>query len=143
MLFRSLYDNTYTIRVTLEEKSGSSQCAYLICGNSSYLGCTLYDLGMGLIDYSVKKVDDFGISTLTRRKSRQTIDVDFTFDSPKVNIVNRAVRDVLGQVVLFINDESTTSSYENLLLLGYVESFDTILKNKETTTASLSLMEVI
>ncbi len=138
-----LYDLTHKIRVTLEEKSGYSECSYMICGNTTFIGDTLFGFGLGLIDYSSKEVDDFGILELKRRESRQTMDVDVSFDSGRINLVNRAIRDILGSVVLFINDEAADSAYEHLLMLGLVEDFTTVLSNPQKTSASISLTEVI
>jgi len=138
-----LYDLTHTIRVTLEEKSGSSSCSYMICGNSEYVGDTLYGVNMGLLDYSSKKIDDFGILELTRRESRQTMDIDVTFAAGRVNVVNRVIRNALGKVMLFINDENIDSQYEHLLLLGMVDDFTTVLSNSVEIQASINLSEVI
>lgn len=115
----------------------------MVCGNTQYVGDTLFGVGIGLIDYSKKSIDDFGILELTRRESRQTMDIDVTYESARINQVNRMVRGVLGKVALFINDEDTESKYENLLLLGLVDDFTTVLSNSVEVQASISLSEVI
>ncbi len=138
-----VYDNTHTIRVTLEESAGRSECSYMICGNTEYVGDTLYGLNLGLIDYSSKEVDDFGILELRRRESRQTMDINVVYDAARINQVNRLVRATLGKVALFINDEDTSSNYENLLLLGLVDNFTTVLSNSVKIEASIGLEEVI
>ncbi len=138
-----IYSSSYTIRVTLEEKSGSSSCAYMICGNSVYIGDTLFGVNLGIVDYSNKEIDKFGILDLTRRESRQTMDVDIVYDAGNINIVNREIREHLGRVCLFVNDESEDSKYENLLLLGMIDDFTTILSSPTKIQASIQLGEVI
>lgn len=138
-----VYDISHYIRVTLGERSGSSSCSYMICGNTSYIGDTLYSPTIELIDYSVKETDDFGITKLLRRKSRRHIDYDLIYDSGRANELRRIVQGFMGQVVLFIGDESTASIYEHLLLLGYVSAYQTIISNPVKTKATLSVEEVI
>lgn len=134
-----------TIKVTVTEltEDNESSVAYVIGGNSSFIGDTLFNVNMGLTDYSVKETDDFGITTLLRRQSRELMDIDIIFDSVRVNSVKRLIRGLLGRVVLFVNDESEDSAYENLLLLGYVDDFQTVLNNGVKTQASISIEEVI
>jgi len=143
MYFR-LYPVRGKIRVTITQGSlPKSSVAYMIGGRSDFIGDTLFNVGLGIVDYSKKEFDDFGILELTRRESRQTRDVDVSFDSARVTEVNRIVRANLGKVVLFINDESQDSAYDNLLLLGLLQDFTTVLSNPIKTQASFSLEEVI
>lgn len=137
------YDNTHTIRVTLDEKDGRSACAYMVAGNSQYIGCTQHGVGMGLEDFSHKEVDDFGVLELTKRDSRQTMDLDLVFSAYSTQRIKRVVRDTMGKVVLFVADESDGSIYEHLLMLAYIEDYTAVLSDQYRTQASLSISEVI
>jgi len=132
------------IRVTITEGlQPRSSVSYMVAGKSSYVGDTLFNVNLGLIDYSSKKFDDFGILELTRRQSRQTMDVDVVFDSARLTEINYLARKSLGKVVLFINDEDPESVYNHLLLLGLIQDFTTVLSNPIKTQASFQIEEVI
>lgn len=137
------YSPDYSIRVTLGERNGYSSCGYMLCGNSKYIGDSLYGLNRGLEDFSIKEVDSFGILELTKRQSRQIQDVDVLISSGRIETVTRDVRDHLGEVILMITDESTDTAYEHLLMLCTIDDFNVILSNAVKVEASLSVSEVI
>ncbi len=139
------YDNTHDIEVVFYEKTGTSytSCAFLLYGNSKYLGDTLYGYSSGLEDFSIKELDEDGILTMTKKNSRQTADIDFVYAATDIKPTQRVIRDIMGKVVLFIGDETTDSQYEHLLTLGVVESYTTILSNAQKIEGSLSVAETI
>ena len=115
----------------------------MIGGRAVNIGETQFGVKVGLIDYSRKETDDYGITSIVRRKSRQTMRSVVMIRSQNTQLVKRIVRDTLGTVVMFIADPATDSNYENLLLLGYVEEFDLELINGVYTRGNLYTMEVL
>jgi len=131
------------VKVTITEGYGAySSISYLNSGKSEYVADTLFDVGMGIIDYSKKETDEYGDTELKRRVSRDTMDVNIQFNSERVNYVKRLIKKNLGKVVLFIIDESIDSAYEHLLLQGYIEDYTTVLSNPIQTQASITIGEV-
>jgi len=131
------------VKVTVTEGYGSySSIGFLNSGKTEYVADTLFSVGMGIEDYSKKETDEFGDTSLTRRISRDTMDIEIQFESGRINHVKRLIKRKLGKVVLFIVDESADSGYENLLLQGYVENYTTVLSNPVQTQASISISEV-
>jgi len=132
-----------SIRVTVVAEDGSASVGYMVVGNSVWVGDSLYGASVGLNSNSNIEVDDFGITTITRRQSNETMDIDTTFPSTQIQTMKRTARGILDKTVLFVGDESEDSVYEHLGILGYIESWDVILANPVQITSSYSIKEVI
>jgi hypothetical protein len=143
-VFHRIYPVKGVIRVTITQGyQPHSSVAYMVAGNTNYVGDSLYGASVGLIDYSRKEIDSFGILDLSKRESRQTMDINVSFDTGDTMRINKVARDVLGSVVLFVGDEDEDSQIENLLILGLLEDFTTIVDNCTKTEASFNITEVI
>jgi len=133
------------IKVTVIKNSstGVASVGYMVAGVSKYAGCSLYGASLGLDDNSLIEIDDFGITTVTKRIASEYMDIDVIFPKEQIMDKMRQAREVFGDIVLFIGDETDNSDYEHLFLLGYVEGFNTILTTDELISASWTLKEII
>jgi len=133
------------IRVTVEANSvtDTASVGYMVAGVTGYAGCTLYGVQLGLNDNSLVETDDFGVTQVTKRIANETMDIDVIFPKETIMDKMRNARKVFGEIILFIGDETDTSEYEHLMILGYVQDYNTILEDQEQVTASWSLIEVI
>lgn len=133
-----------SIRVTVSvDSSGTAAVDYMIAGYSQWVGDSLYGASLGFESNSTIEIDDFGITTITRREAAQKMDIDCIFPSQQIQQMKRLARSIIDKTVLFVGDESEDSVYENLLILGYIESWDVILSNPVKITSSFGIREVI
>ena len=140
---KPIQGGTIRITVTIDDSLQRAEVGYMVAGKGVHLGDTLYGVSLGLNDNSLVEIDDYGITTVTKRDANQTQDVDVVFPSSHIQEMKRRVRDIYGRIVLFIADETSNNAYEHLPILGYVEDFTTVLNNSVETKASLSIKEVI
>jgi len=147
MVFIPTYtvDSYFKVTVTAKDLDGyiSAECAYMIAGKGDFVGDTLFSAQTGINDNSLIEEDDWGIITVTKRTVSRYIDADVVYPAEQTKTIERRVLSHVGNVVLFIGDESEDTKYENLLLLGYLEDFNVTIPNCIITKASLSIKEII
>lgn len=132
------------IRVTIEANdNGLASAGYMVAGYQEWVGDSLFGVNRGLEDNSIVEKDDYGITTITPRTANETMDLDTIFPSSHIMPITRIAKDTLGKIVLFVGDESKDTPYEGLTILGYLESYNSILSNPTRTIASWSVKEVI
>lgn len=61
--------------VTLNQPAGNAKCGTLLFGQVTEFGDTNYGMTSGLLDYSVKRADEFGDYVLTERAYSKTINI--------------------------------------------------------------------
>jgi len=123
--------------------SNMASVGYLIGGNSIYLGDTLYGVSVGLDDNSLIETDSFGIKSIKKRTASESLDLDVVFGANQIQFMKRKARELQGEVALFIGDETVSSQYEYLPILGYIESYTSVLSNSVISQGSYSLKEII
>jgi len=131
-----------TIRVT-PATDGGAYFASMVCGKSEDIGATEYNVNIDIIDYSVKTTDQYGITTLQRRRSREVMEVDIVSDSADTQLHKRQIKAVLGTALMFIADPSTDSKYDSLIILGYVDRYQMYIDNGVKSRARMKIMEVL
>jgi len=132
-----------TIRTTITAYNGTAACGYCVAGFDRWLGDTLFGLSMGLDDYSLITIDDWGIKSIQKRNVSRFMDIDVDFPSGQLMEMMYIASDLHGDIVLFIGDESADSQFDNLFLLGYIENYTTVLPDPVITKGSFSIREVI
>jgi len=133
-----------TIEVkALADATGSAKVGFMICGERTWVGDTLFGISTGIEDNSIWDTDEFGIITVKERDASESLDLDVQYLSIDTNKIKIAVRGIVGKIVLFVGDEQTDSKYDHLMLLGKVDSFTPVISNPIMTKASFSVSEVI
>ena len=138
----SVQDGIITVEA-FPDDSGDAKVGFMIGGRSSYAGDTLFGLSTGIEDNSIWNTDDFGIITVAQRDASEALDLDVQYSSVRTNEIKIAVRDVVGEIVLFIGDEQKDSKYDHLMILGKIDSFTPVIANPIITKASFSVSEVL
>ncbi len=131
-----------TVAVSANDE-GYAKVGYMVGGNGVDVGCSLYGASLGLEDNSLVEIDDFGVTSLTKRVANSFMDIDVIFPASQVKQMERKASAFFGKIVLFIGDDTTTGNYEHLSTLGYVESYTTVLNDTENISASYSIKEII
>lgn len=133
------------IRCTFIKEATATRtaCGYLYGGVPTDMGCTLYGVKFGYHSFAVRKTDDFGSITITKRAIQELIDFETIIPSETLGVIRRNIKSVYDSIVVFILDEKEISPYSNLLTLGIIESVNVILSNSTTSRLTWSIVEGI
>jgi len=143
-LFTGILPTTAKIAVRVHKNSdGVASLSAMVGGKAVQIGNTQYGVEIGIIDYSEKKTDEYGITTLTERESREVMTLDIEFPAKSAQAVKREVKAHLGIPIMFIADESTDSLFEHLIMFGYIEDYRSYITNGIIANARMKLEEII
>ena len=135
---------THTITVHLTHNTlNVASIGSMVGGNALDIGKTEYGVNVSLIDYSKKETDEYGITTLTRRKSREFMTLDVVTPAKQIQYAKRVVKNALGTALMFIADPDKDSKFENLIMLGYIDEWTTYLNNGIIARTTIRMEEIL
>jgi hypothetical protein len=132
------------IRVTFTKGSMATvSCGYMIGGRAIYMGQTKDNVKIGWHSYSTRNTDQFGILSITKRSAQDLVDFETSIPSDKMMVLRRKAKTYRDEVVAFVVDESSTSIYENIVVLGVMQDMQPIASSFDLTTLTWSVLESI
>ena len=144
ILVDQIQTTTAKIKVELDRTAkGECYISSMVSGKGYAIGDTEYGVKMSLIDYSSKQTDVNGITTLERRRSREVMECDIVAPAGDAQYNKIKVKDVLGTALMFIADPTTDSKFLNLIILGYVDSYETYLNDNVYARSRIRIEEVL
>jgi hypothetical protein len=132
-----------TLKVEIINTGATAKCGSIISGRSFYVGKTLYGASLGLESYSTKQVDEFGTETLVKRGAVNLDSYDIRVPTNKVPTLKRKAIEYDAVPLLFVFDESTSSTTENLLVHGYYQNMSVMLSNPSESVISLTVKGIL
>lgn len=132
----------YKVRVTFVGTTRTA-CGFLYGGNPVGMGQTLYGVKFGFNSFALKETDDFGTLTITKRAVQDIVDFETIINTNQLMRLRSQVKKVYNDIMLFILDETDGSIYDNMLVLGTIESVNIVLSNPKITTMTWSVVEGI
>lgn len=102
------------ITVTLTA-SATARCGTLAVGPLLEVGNINYGAGIGIIDYSRKETDAFGVTSLLERSYARRAEVEVVVEAGRVNYVARALAAVRAIPCVWIGD----TDYTCLIVYGF------------------------
>lgn len=129
-----LYSTTY-FRVIITSGSGDAKCGIVIPGLKKYMGASQYGASFGIVDYSVKSVDDFGNATLTQRAYSRTMKVDLTLDKTTVDDIYNTLSDYRSTPLVWM----ASDEYNASIVYGYYRDFDVTVQYHSHSMCSLEV----
>jgi len=119
-----LHQDTVKIKIRITKaEDNNAYVRTMVCGNSYDIGATRYGMGCGFIDYSLRETDLNGITSITKRNVRETMDATVMVDPSDSLRTKKFIKSCMGEVVLFIANPSTDSEFTSLSMLGYITDF--------------------
>ena len=113
-------------------------------GMGHYVGCTMYPVGLGIEDFSKYETDEWGTTVLVKRDNRKKR--LFRTWVKKIDILrieDYVARNLMGQALLIIGDESDNSMYDNMLVMGHLDGFDATMKKENYQALEFHIKEMI
>ena len=135
-----------TIRVTVEK--GASYRAMLgavAWGGGLHQAVTSWGVTVGMTDYSVKKVNDFGVVEFIRRPYAPKISAELEIAKELVDAVVPTLAWVRARPVFwdFNNAEAGDSAYQSLYIVGFFTDFEMEMVDVEHFKISLDIEGMI
>ena len=109
-------------------------CGTLLAGRMFDVGTTLVGPGIGIVDYSKKTTNDFGVTTLVERPFSDRTTLRAKVESKRVDVIKATLAAIRAIPTLFIGDPDVDS----LIIYGWAKSFDIDLQLKTGLNADVS-----
>lgn len=114
-------DDVITIKV--QDFDNISEVKYFTYGQQQSLGVSLYDANVSIKSYSLKKVDEWGNTSLQKRGSYTTYTMPVLINELELTPIVDTLNDLDGQACVFIGDDNS-NKHEALTVFGYFENFN-------------------
>lgn len=118
----SSFGNSHTtVSITSQ---GNVSIGSLIFGTTYKLGNTEYGVNSGVIDYSRKETDDFGVTTFVKRAYSKRLTAKVSVRNAELNRVQRVLYNLRATPALWIASDDPTYE-EPLVVFGFYRDFST------------------
>lgn len=107
------------ITITIAVSTGGVACGTLAVGSMVALGDTLRNVGVGIIDYSRKTTDDFGVTAVVERPYAKRVDVPMLIRNGNLDYVVRNLAEVRATACVWV----TSARFSALILFGFYKDW--------------------
>lgn len=128
-----------SFQLIIDAGGGTATCGEMIIGQKSTLAVTNFGTAVGIKDYSVKTIDDFGNVTITPRAYSKRADYDVTVETTQVGQFNKFLASIRSTPAVYIGDPNRSET----IVLGYYRDFSVVLSNPSISECSLSVEGLI
>lgn len=102
--------------------TGTIQIGTLTWGTQYDLGDVEYGAGLGIIDYSKKETDEFGVTTFVRRDFSKRLTARLMLPNNQLNRVQRVLADLRAQPAIWVTTD--VSDLAPLTVYGFFRDFN-------------------
>lgn len=102
--------------------TGTIQIGTLTWGTQYDLGDAEYGAGLGIIDYSKKETDEFGVTTFVRRDFSKRLTARLILPNTQINRVQRVLADLRAQPAIWVT--SDVPDLAPLTVYGFFRDFN-------------------
>lgn len=128
-----------TYQLIIDAGSGTAACAEAVFGLQTVLAVTNFGTSVGIKDYSIKQVDDFGNITIVQRPYSKRAEFDLTIETSEVGVFNRFLAGIRATPCVYIGDPNR----EETIVYGYYRDFNVVLSNPSISSCSLTVEGLI
>lgn len=128
-----------TYQLIIDAGSGTAACAEAVFGLQTALAVTNFGTSVGIKDYSIKQVDDFGNITIVQRPYSKRAEFDLTIETSEVGVFNRFLAGIRATPCVYIGDPNR----EETIVYGYYRDFNVVLSNPSISSCSLTVEGLI
>lgn len=122
--------------------TGSAAVGYCAFGKTNFVGLTQYGMTSGIIDYSKKETDEFGVTTFVRRPFSKRLSANLYIDNLQVSRVSRLLQNVRAIPCLFIASDDPVLE-EAAIVFGFYRDFNIEISYPSLSMCSLELEGLI
>lgn len=134
------YVNSH-VTVTLTGE-GVISIGNLIMGKSKEIGLTEYGATSGILDFSTKTTDSFGLTSFVKRGFKKTVNLRSFVENSKLNVIQNNLYSIRATPCLWVASNDTRLS-ESLVVYGYYKDFNTEISYPEHSYITIEIEGLI
>lgn len=119
----------------------TSECGTMVIGVPVEIGSTRAGATVGIIDYSRKETDVFGVTSVVERSFVKRYDVSVTVDNRRLDYVTERLAEVRATPCVWVGDNN--GKYESLIAYGFYKSWDVEIAYPNISEARISIEGII
>lgn len=127
----------YVITITRSVGGTDVTCAGIVVGKSYQLGGVQYGATVGIIDYSVKSTDAFGVTTLVQRNYAKRANYTLRFDNTQLRFIEGLLASLRATPCLWCGVDDVT--FSPLTVWGFYKDFSIVIAYLKHSTCSLEI----
>lgn len=127
-----------TIEMILDGGSDLAKIGKLIVGDGLDIGCTRYNTGLGIIDFSRKERDEFGNYYILERRYVSRCDFDIQIQTSRVDEIFNLLASLRATPVVYIGDEN----YRSTVVYGFYRDFSIVLSGPKRSDCTLQVESI-
>lgn len=124
-----------TVTISRDNPADTVSCGTLIVGRQFDIGDTEHGVGLGIIDYSRKETDQFGVTSVVERAYAKRMTARVVMQTSGVDDVQATLASVRATPVLWIGSEG----FESLTVYGFYKEFSIDLAYPTLSYCSLTI----
>lgn len=126
------------LTVKIKYPSSTVSVSQIVFGLISNIGKTQYGVSSGIIDYSVKNTDEFGITSFVKRSFSKRINANVFIPNSKLNRVQRYMYSIRAEPSVWIVSDDPTYE-EPLVVFGFYRDFSTQISYPTSSLMSIEI----
>lgn len=134
---------TGQVTVVITASSGQAKCGGLILGTAYEMGDVQYGARAGIIDYSRKDTNAFGVVTIVKRKFSKRMGVNLTVENSAIRRLQTLLADLRSTPCLWIGVPDDTDTYGPLVVFGFYRDFQIEIAYPTQSSCSLEIEGMI
>ena len=127
-----------TIKLTISNSSSNAECGTFAIGKYIELGKSQYGARVGIIDYSKKDTDIFGVTSLLERTYAKKIDVNCWVDNTQVDYIANKLAEVRATPCVWVSNNDS-SAYSSLVVYGFYKDWQTVISYPTVSILNMSI----
>jgi hypothetical protein len=124
-----------TVSMTRDNPADLVSCGTLLVGRQFDIGDTEHGVDLGIIDYSRKETDQFGVTSVVERAFAKRMTARVVMQTSAIDDVHRTLAAIRATPVLWIGSES----FESLTVFGFYKEFSIDLAYPTVSYCSLTI----
>lgn len=121
------------VRAEITIASGDAVCGLMLPGISKSLGITQAGSSVGIIDYSIKEVDQFGRPFIVKRRFSKRGNFRLVIPNNLVDSVHKTLSSYRAEAVAWVGAEDLQST----IIYGWYRDFDIVIAGPTVSTCNL------
>lgn len=124
-----------SVTLTRDNPADSVSCGTLLVGRQLSLGDTEHGADIGIIDYSRKETDQFGVTSVVERAFAKRMTAKVVMATDAIDDIHRSLAQLRATPVLWIGSES----FESLTVYGFYKEFSIDIAYPTVSYCSLTI----
>jgi hypothetical protein len=112
-------------------------------GRMTTIGSTALGATAGIIDYSRKDTDEFGVTTFVQRAFSKRLSASVMIANPQLNRVQRLLYDLRAVPVVWLGNNDAPEFEEPMVVFGFYRDFSTDVSYPTVSFCSLEIEGLI